>query len=351
MPTSICARRGAAQADAARSRITGVDAAGADALDLGAERLDRGQGRAGVGGVEVALDRRSPPPPSPRSAPRGGRSTCRPAGAGVPRSGPAGSKRVAIGYSPSPTALTRVAELAHQRRGALGLLVAGDPERDRARGHVGRRVERHVLDVDAGLAEREGELGDRAGPVGDDDAQLAQRAAGELGLEQAAAVGGGAGVPGGDRVARRPRGSARRPRAGARRRASTASATASRLLAKMSPQIAGLAPATRVVSRKLGPTSGIRSESRVSSAAAWPTRTLATHVRQVADRRHQAVVGLGVDRLRPGAEAGDRALQAVVEDAAGALGRRQVPAGALEEVGAGVLDARRSRRRPAGGRR
>ena len=52
--------------------------------------------------------------------------------------------------------------------------------------------------------------------------------------------------------------------------------SASALLAKMSAQIAGLAPATRVVSRKLGPTSGIRSESRVSSAAAWLTRALAT---------------------------------------------------------------------------
>ena len=75
------------------------------------------------------------------------------------------------------------------------------------------------------------------------------------------------------------------------------------------------------------------------------------HVRKVADRRHQPVVGLGVDRLRAGAEAGDGALQAVVEDAAGAPGRRQVPAGAVEEVGAGVARRRRSRRRPAGGRR
>ena len=58
----------------------------------------------------------------------------------------------------------------------------------------------------------------------------------------------------------------------------------------------------------------------------------------VADRRHQPVVGLGVDGLRAGAEVGDRSLQAVVEDAARALGRRQVPARALEQVGAGVLD-------------
>ena len=49
-------------------------------------------------------------------------------------------------------------------------------------------------------------------------------------------------------------------------------------------------------------------------------------------------MGSAVDRLRAGAEAGDGPLQAVVEEAAGALGRRQVPARALEEVGAGVLD-------------
>ncbi len=40
------------------------------------------------------------------------------------------------------------------------------------------------------------------------------------------------------------------------------------------------------------------------------------HVRQVADGRHQAVVELGVDRLRPGAHLGDRALEPVVVEAA-----------------------------------
>ena len=43
----------------------------------------------------------------------------------------------------------------------------------------------------------------------------------------------------------------------------------------MSTQIPGLAPATRVVSRKLGPTSGSRSESSPSVAAASPASTLA----------------------------------------------------------------------------
>jgi hypothetical protein len=44
----------------------------------------------------------------------------------------------------------------------------------------------------------------------------------------------------------------------------------------------------------------------------------------------------GVDCLRTGTEPGDRPLQAVVEDSAGVLCRRQVPAGALEEVGTGI---------------
>ena len=43
----------------------------------------------------------------------------------------------------------------------------------------------------------------------------------------------------------------------------------------MSPQMAGFAPATRVVSRKLGPTSGSRSDSSASVAAASRTSTLA----------------------------------------------------------------------------
>ena len=44
----------------------------------------------------------------------------------------------------------------------------------------------------------------------------------------------------------------------------------------MSPQIAGLAPATRVVSRKLVPTSGSRSDSSESALAASLTSTLAS---------------------------------------------------------------------------
>ena len=61
-------------------------------------------------------------------------------------------------------------------------------------------------------------------------------------------------------------------------------------------------------------------------------------VGKVADGRHHPVVGLGADRLRPGTEVGDDPLQRVVEDPARALGRGQVPARPVEEVGAGVLD-------------
>jgi hypothetical protein len=49
-------------------------------------------------------------------------------------------------------------------------------------------------------------------------------------------------------------------------------------------------------------------------------------------------VRLGADRLRPRPEIGNDPLQGVVEEAARAFGRRQVPAGAVEEVGAGVAD-------------
>ena len=86
-------------------------------------------------------------------------------------------------------------------------------------------------------------------------------------------------------------------------------------LAKMSPQIAGFAPATRVVSRKLGPTSGRRSDSSASGRCRLLDEHVGDHVRQVADGRHQAIVALGVDRLRPGAEVGDRALEPVVQHA------------------------------------
>ena len=108
----------------------------------------------------------------------------------------------------------------------------------------------------------------------------------------------------------------------------------------MSPQIAGLAPATLVASRKLGPTSGRCSASSLSAVAACVTRTLATTCGRwliVAIRRSCVSASIACGRA-PGL--GDRALDAVVEHPAGRGRRRQVPAGALEEVRSGVLHAR-----------
>ena len=105
----------------------------------GAERLDGGQGRAGVGGVEVALDRVSPSPIAAISAARweidlsaGGRRR-RAAARGIE----AGHRR---GYYSAAEDGDGVAEAADQARGPRGLLVAGDPEGDRAGGHVRGRV-------------------------------------------------------------------------------------------------------------------------------------------------------------------------------------------------------------------
>ena len=75
------------------------------------------------------------------------------------------------------------------------------------------------------------------------------------------------------------------------------------------------------------------------------------HVGDVADRRHQPVVGLGVDRLGPGAEVGDRSLQAVVEHAARALGRASGTSGHPRTGRRGRSRLRPSRRRRAGARR
>jgi hypothetical protein len=71
------------------------------------------------------------------------------------------------------------------------------------------------------------------------------------------------------------------------------------------------------------------------------------HVREVRDRGHEVVVGLGVDHRRPRAEAGDRAVQALEEDARRRRRGRQVPRLAVEEVLAGVVDTARL---PAGQR-
>ena len=62
------------------------------------------------------------------------------------------------------------------------------------------------------------------------------------------------------------------------------------------------------------------------------------HVGQVRDRGHDAVVGLRVDRDRLGAEAVRAGGAGVRKHAGGGRRGGQVPGGALEQVGAGVLD-------------
>ena len=75
------------------------------------------------------------------------------------------------------------------------------------------------------------------------------------------------------------------------------------------------------------------------------------HVRQVADRRHQPVVRLGVDRLRAGADVGDRALQPVVVHAARSARSASGTSGRPRTGRRARCRRRRSRRPRADGRR
>ena len=108
----------------------------------------------------------------------------------------------------------------------------------------------------------------------------------------------------------------------------------------MSVQIAAFAPATRVASRKLGPRAGSGSSSSAEGVAACETSTLASTCGRWRDAGEQPVVRARVDGRGARAQPAIRPMQALVQDpAAGA--RRQVPGGAVEQVRAGVLDARR----------
>ena len=201
----------------------------------------------------------------------------------------------------------------------------------------GRRVQRHIGDVDPGAAELERELGDHAGPVRDRDAQLAEVAARELRLQQPPAIARGVVVPGGDRVGVAPlervadllqapdgvvelldqriavaegrcrsRSRSGRPRRGSRRGSS------------------GRSPAGARRRRRAPPRPGARARWRARAAGARRARAVASWVsarsRSAGRRAHQ------------------QAMEALVQDAAGPRGRGQVPGGALEQVGAGVRD-------------
>ena len=107
----------------------------------------------------------------------------------------------------------------------------------------------------------------------------------------------------------------------------------------MSLQIAVFAPATRVMSRKLGPTWRSASPCVGQPRGGLRGEHVGQHVRQVAEHGHEPVVGLGVHRHRLRAHVHHEAVQALVQEAAGLLVRREVPDGALEQVGARVLHA------------
>ncbi len=106
----------------------------------------------------------------------------------------------------------------------------------------------------------------------------------------------------------------------------------------MSVQIALLAPATRVASRKLGPTAGSCSgESPPHEGGGLVDEEVRERVREVRHDRHQPIVARGVDRGRAGPEATQQPVQTLVEDPGGAGRRAQVPGRAVEQVLACVL--------------
>ncbi len=120
--------------------------------------------------------------------------------------------------------------------------------------------------------------------------------------------------------------------------ASISAPTASEFELKMSAQIAGFAPATLVASRKLRPTSAGRSEPPPTDRAAAETSTLARTCGRwliAAISRSWISASMACGRApMPGQDA----VEAVEEDALRARRRRQVPAGAVEEVLAGARD-------------
>ena len=166
-----------------------------------------------------------------------------------------------------------------------------------------------------------------------------QRTARDLRLDQLAAAPAGLLVPGGDRLAL--------ARAHQLR---SLSETGDRGIDLGGDGLAipgeDVAPDRRVGSRHPGGVPEARPDLRqVLGLLAERRRRLrdqdvGDHVRKMADRRHQAVMRLGLDRLRARPQVRDRALHAVVEHPARRGRRRQVPAGALEEVRSGVLHAR-----------
>ena len=142
-----CRRRsGSSAASALRSPQPRISTSLAAALDDRAEPLDRGQRRAGVGGVQVVAD---PAPARTAIAPISAARWEIDLSAGdAERPAQRPGRVEARVHAPRH----REPEPGHQLLGAPRLLLAGDPQRDHALAHVGRRIQRHVGDVDAGAA-------------------------------------------------------------------------------------------------------------------------------------------------------------------------------------------------------
>src|SRR5437763_10438620 len=96
-----------------------------------------------------------------RESPPGPRSTCPAAAAALPAE--PGPGRTGGGSFCPGHERDRVTEVTDDGGGASGLVVAGDPERDRARPHVGGGGQRQVLDVDPFAGERERDVGGAPG--------------------------------------------------------------------------------------------------------------------------------------------------------------------------------------------
>ena len=220
---------------------------------------------------------------------------------------------------------------------ALGV-VLGHPERDLAAAEVGLGREAHVVDVDPCAAEGEGEIGDHAGAVGHDDADLAQRAAGHADVQQRAALRAGGRLPG---LQRRPSPAASSARASASsvdRRVERRRGPRRGWRRRSPPTAAGWRRRRASRRETIGPTTGIASSP--SARVACATSALATTCGTCENGGHQAVVVGVADDRRDGADAGDEAVQALQQDALAVGARREVPGGAGEEIGARVLDAR-----------
>ena len=166
--------------------------------------------------------------------------------------------------------------------------------------------QRHVGDVDARAAERERDLGDHARAVGHRRAQLVHRAA-RRGRRRAA--------PRARRARARSRPSTRRARRRPRAPRAPRRSRAIELVDARRSARRGWTGRCRSRSRCWRRRRGWRrgSSARPRAAAAVPSapssagglrdEQVGEHVRQVRDARHQAVVGVGVDRRRPRAEA------------------------------------------------